>query len=114
LTVLNAAARAYDYLGRWGGDEFLLLCPELDAENSLVFAERIRQTFADASESKEDKITLSIGISTLKVGKPQSREELLDLADKALYKAKRKGRNTVVHESLEHEHLGRKIEETKT
>ncbi|MDP5239678.1 diguanylate cyclase [Uliginosibacterium sp. 31-16] len=93
------ALRTEDLLGRLGGEEFGVLLPETGSAAALVAAERIRQGFADISVALEEgrviRCTVSIGAVTLGVNEPDC-ETLLQLADKALYAAKRGGRNRVV------------------
>ncbi len=92
---LVTALRLGDEVGRFGGEEFLVVLPETDADEARSAAERIRRQIA---ESALDGIsaTVSVGASTL--GKKQSTcEQFIDLADRALYHAKRSGRNRVVH-----------------
>lgn len=89
--------REYDHLARWGGDEFVVLCPDLDVESSLAYAERIRVGFEQLNVPWQEKLTLSIGIATLTKHKHYSVKGLLLAADKAVYGAKKAGRNQVMH-----------------
>ena len=85
--------REVDYIGRYGGDEFIIVLPNL-AENEAQFvAERFRNK---VNETSNPKLTVSIGIATY----PRDGEtvkDLLSAADKALYKSKSKGKNTISH-----------------
>lgn len=88
--------REQDLLGRIGGEEFLLLLPETDQQECFKIAERLRQTIAQShpDDMKDGPmVTISVGIATL--DKEKEFEELLKLADDALYCAKNRGRNRV-------------------
>jgi diguanylate cyclase len=85
--------RPSDELGRWGGDEFLILTPESDAASSRQLAERLRQVVAGHAAHASDPITASFGVATYREG--EDAEGLVKLADEALYRAKRAGRNRV-------------------
>lgn len=91
--------RSGDTLGRFGGEEFVVLLPETDATEAYVIAERIRATVAAepvvslASEASIS-VTTSIGLSTYRID-GDTEQELLSSADRAMYVAKRSGRNQV-------------------
>ncbi len=86
------ALRDGDLLGRWGGDEFVLLLPETEVGTALAIAKDVQARFAVATESME--ITLSIGCA---VGPLRDGDFLpiLKQADEALYSSKRLGRNRI-------------------
>lgn len=98
---LEGALRSYDAVGRYGGEEFLLVFPTIDPQTGLMVAERARAAVARPlpDESLHDlRITVSIGVAGLCVvadtGTPEERADtLLRAADKALYEAKTQGRN---------------------
>jgi len=96
--------REVDIVGRVGGEEFAVLLPESDANQAADVAERLRQGIANAEILLESaaplKVTASIGISTL-TAIDTTIDKLLHLADKALYEAKRTGRNKVCVSLLE-------------
>jgi diguanylate cyclase (GGDEF)-like protein len=81
--------REIDFVARYGGEEFLILLPDTDITHAHETAERIRKAV-----EKKMKVTVSLGVSTLQHGM-RGKEELLDKADAALYKAKQNGRNRV-------------------
>ncbi|HHH36452.1 MAG TPA: diguanylate cyclase [Gammaproteobacteria bacterium] len=86
--------READMLGRWGGEEFVLVCGETDREGALELAERIRQGVEAAQEEGLNDTTVSIGVTLAEAG--DTVEDLLKRADEALYLAKRGGRNRVI------------------
>ncbi len=86
------ALRLYDRLGRYGGDEFLLLLPETRDDDAMVIAERIREALArDARDAGFPMLTVSIGVTSCAWG--EEVIEILGRADAALYEAKRQGRD---------------------
>jgi len=91
--LLTLNVRKIDMLGRWGGEEFLIIDSEIHNEKSVVFAEKIRKiieanTFADVG-----KITCSFGVAHYREGDTET--SLIVRTDKALYNAKESGRNCV-------------------
>ncbi len=98
--ILKKSVRQLDYVGRYGGEEFLIILPELDSEAAAKIADRIRQTLA-SEPTKTDKgesllITMSQGLSHFQPGSTLNAEEVIQSADQALYEAKAKGRNQLV------------------
>ena len=97
--------RAIDIAGRYGGEEFALLLPEILQSETIQIAERLRQSMADlsipiGSENGDSSpvdisITVSIGVAALSQD-GQSLTDLMDRADQALYRAKDSGRNRVI------------------
>jgi len=92
--VLKNCSRDTDIVGRYGGEEFCVVLPNLDLEKAAQVAERIRNAIEKISCSGV-KITVSLGVASLEsnTNKP---DELINQADKALYAAKKSGRNRVV------------------
>ena len=85
--------RESDILSRWGGDEFLLLMPNIRAKEAHNVLERIRDMVEKKNFTNGIKLTISIGISQIKDS--DTLDELIDRADAAQYKAKANGRNNV-------------------
>jgi diguanylate cyclase (GGDEF)-like protein len=97
-SVLKNSVRRNDMVARYGGEEFILILPEAGLEQSFVIAERIRQlvekTLFEVGRAQVH-LTLSMGISNFPSHRVKSKEELVKMADQALYDAKRGGRNKV-------------------
>jgi len=96
--TLAKAARKVDLVTRYGGEEFALLLVQTDVAQAAIFAERIRQAVAELQivwQGQTITVTISIGIATA-AADAADREGLIAAADRALYTAKRGGRNRVV------------------
>ncbi|MCX7991050.1 MAG: diguanylate cyclase [Proteobacteria bacterium] len=95
---IKRCVRSIDIVIRYGGDEFVIICTETDPELALKVAERIRKRIETTEFLKEEgkniKITASIGIATYPVN-ATTKTDLLELADKAMYKGKETTRNVV-------------------
>jgi diguanylate cyclase (GGDEF)-like protein len=91
--ILSHSARANDNIGRWGGEEFLIVCQETNGEQALTFAERLRRTIAENATDPMNGLTCSFGITCYREGDLEA--SLLKRADDALYRAKAAGRNRV-------------------
>ena len=96
--ILREKARATDTPARYGGEEFALLCPETDAEEAAIVAERIRTALEDRPLVLANGQALFVTISGGVAATPEDaaeEAELLDRADAALYAAKRGGKNRI-------------------
>jgi diguanylate cyclase (GGDEF)-like protein len=96
---LRTTARKEDSVCRWGGEEFLMICPNVGIQECSLFAERIRKLVEQVRvpvDGKVMQITISAGVSSWT---PDSKhvEQMLGQADVALYEAKNGGRNRVVN-----------------
>ena len=103
---LRRHLRNYDGMGRYGGEEFLILIPDFDAHVDPARLERLRESVsAEPVEegSIQIHVTCSFGVTTLRNGELWAAETLLAAADLALYQAKRDGRNRVVYADPHHE-----------
>jgi len=98
----RALRSGIDWVGRYGGEEFLIVLPETSGRECLGVAERLRQDVADCRidfQSMQIKVTASFGLSSLKPGTRSASAEmdnLLICADACLYRAKKEGRNRVI------------------
>ncbi len=96
--VLKQNVREIDLVGRYGGEEFCVLFPETDKAAAAAAAERLRAAIASQEFMVYDEIvkaTISVGVSTFP-DDSKKMNELIEFADKALYKAKAEGRNRVI------------------
>ena len=91
---LQALLRKDDHIGRWGGEEFLIICPHIAAFEATKLAERICQTIEQTEFDAIGQQTLSIGVTQYQVG--DDFDHLIARADHALYQAKNQGRNRVI------------------
>jgi diguanylate cyclase (GGDEF)-like protein len=98
--VLTACARRYDVVGRWGGEEFVMLCPEVSAETLRQIGECVCQRVRDlrvpldAGPGAVDGLSVSVGVALFPEFGPELQDVLL-AADDALFVAKDSGRNQV-------------------
>ncbi len=101
--VLNdSLGRSGDLVARYGGEEFIIVLPGTDENGALSFAERLRTKVEDLqiehTDSKVNKfVTISLGVFTGYPGQTTTPETLITHADKALYKAKKQGRNQLAN-----------------
>jgi diguanylate cyclase (GGDEF)-like protein len=91
--ILKETVRGADVAARYGGEEFAVLLPQTTGDEAEVIAERVRQRIEQATFQNR-RVTVSIGIGTCSAS-INSMRALIDAADKALYAAKRNGRNNV-------------------
>jgi diguanylate cyclase len=98
--LLKQALRETDFIARYGGEEFVILLTQTPAAQAAEVAEKLRAVVEKAEFNNGDTripITLSIGVSSFRVG--EEPEEVFARADAALYRAKAGGRNQVCGES---------------
>ncbi|MDY7011144.1 MAG: diguanylate cyclase [Planctomycetota bacterium] len=97
--VIRSNLRSSDHAARYGGDEFVILLPHTSMDMAMSVSERIRKQIVPATTQHtrtKTGITLSIGISSLRVDQPASADALVAMADRALYVAKDRGKNCIV------------------
>jgi diguanylate cyclase (GGDEF)-like protein len=95
---MQAAVRPYDTIGRYGGEEFLVVLPNCDADKSVQIAERLHRCVGETPVELPEAavpVTLSVGVTATNAGTVQA-EALLKIADDALLRAKRAGRHRVL------------------
>ena len=91
-----ANIRSIDRFGRYGGEEFLLVLPDMDTERAARTLDRLRAIIADldwSAFSPSMRVTISAGVATLKPN--ETPDTFLARADSALYAAKAQGRNRI-------------------
>lgn len=93
-SLLRGAVRQTDVCGRWGGEEFLVVCPETDIAGSRDLAEKIREVIALHKFDIVEHVTVSAGCSEYTDN--EDIEEMIKRADMNLYTAKKSGKNTVI------------------
>lgn len=98
--VLQREARTVDVVARFGGEEFVVVLPETGEEGAVAVAERIRVRIAEqavlpGAGYDSARVTASIGVAVVPSSEVNSAEDLIALADQALYRAKAAGRNQV-------------------
>jgi two-component system cell cycle response regulator len=99
VETIVRSLRQYDYVGRWGGEEFLIVLPNTDPDEAYQVAERLRLSLSNAEmelgggESLE--LRMSLGVTTTKPPNNLNVDGLVKQADIALYQAKNNGRNQV-------------------
>ena len=92
--LVSKVLRSMDTLGRWGGEEFVVVLPEVDADGAIVIAERVRQTIAAHLFEVTGGVHLTVSVGVAAYPRDGcTRSELLDAADRAMYAAKWLGRN---------------------
>lgn len=92
--TLKQRLRATDIAARWGGEEFLIICPQTDRKGALQLAENIRHTIENHTSCIDQALTISCGVAEHHAG--ESIQNLIRKADENLYKAKNSGRNQVI------------------
>lgn len=93
---MTSCIRPYDTLGRYGGEEFLIVAPASDGPGTLALAERIRHAIESepvATHAGDVRVTMSLGAAVSDPKNPAESQELLQTSDEALYRAKEHGRN---------------------
>jgi diguanylate cyclase (GGDEF)-like protein len=84
--------RTRDTVARWGGEEFLVLCPYTTLEHGRALANKLRLRILELGETAKSPVSASFGVATLH---DESIDQFIKRVDEALYKAKQNGRNRV-------------------
>lgn len=93
-SMLSKMTRTIDTVGRYGGEEFMIIMPGTDIEGAKILAQKIYSKINSTTFKNNVSITLSGGISEYS---NESIEELIQITDKKLYRAKRSGKNSFIH-----------------
>ncbi len=95
--LIGKSVRSQDYYGRFGGDEFMIICPETDLNNTVLLAQRLVQVLAKWSYSYQSRkldFNISIGLAALS-DEMRSAVDLIAKADTLMYRSKQRGRNHI-------------------
>jgi diguanylate cyclase (GGDEF)-like protein len=96
-TIMSQSVRKIDLVGRYGGEEFVVVLPRTNIEQAVIIAEKIRKSIAQSTFSDKHSVTVSIGLTEcIASTKNTTFNDLCQQADLALYKAKEDGRNRSV------------------
>lgn len=99
IKLIQHRMRKYDLIGRFGGDEFLILLPETDLQTACAIANELREIIENTSfcfEGQEIRATASFGVRNIDTNILPEVDEIIRDADKAVYKAKQNGRNCIM------------------
>jgi len=91
--ILKINTRETDSAGRWGGEEFLIVCPGIDIKGGAMLAEMLRKKIQNHDFPLIDQCTVSLGVACMRQN--ENLRDLLKRSDQALYTAKEKGKNQV-------------------
>jgi diguanylate cyclase (GGDEF)-like protein len=105
-TLDETFRRGGDFVARYGGEEFAVVLPDVDGRRASLYAERLRRriwrlSIPYGASQTTDRVTISGGVATIAAGNFASAEQVLLIADRALYRAKCLGKNRIVTEVLE-------------
>jgi diguanylate cyclase (GGDEF)-like protein len=103
---MRRSLRSYDSLGRYGGEEFLIILPNAGKGHALASAERLRHVISDDPfliGHSSLRVTLSLGVTSWAEPYPVPEDGLIQAADRALYVVKGRGRNGVQYTGFEAE-----------
>lgn len=95
--ILKQIVRESDTIGRWGGEELLIILPQTSQESAVIVAEKIRHQVEETHFQVAGHLTCSLGVATFRSG--DNQEKILLRADRAMYAAKNNGRNQVKGEN---------------
>ena len=93
-SIMKTSVREMDVCARYGGEEFVIILPQCGRESAIEVAERLREAIASTPVPKVGQVTASIGVANYPTG-AKNKEELVEMADRAMYLAKAAGRNRV-------------------
>jgi two-component system cell cycle response regulator len=96
--LYRSSVRSTDLVARYGGEEFAVMMPETELDDGIAFAEKIRAMIEETplqTQAGPLNVTVSLGVASVPQSRIHSAKELIVAADRALYRAKRNGRNQV-------------------
>ena len=96
--IVKSMVRESSYLFRWGGEEFVILLPEISVEGAAVQAERIRKEVETHAFAVAGRVTVSFGMAEFR--RDDTVDSIVKRADEALYRAKERGKNRVEGENV--------------
>lgn len=91
--ILQSTCRETDTVGRWGGEEFLIICPDTNREAALTLAETIRANIEANDFPRVEQVTASLGVGLCQPD--DNIDTVMERTDAALYQAKANGRNQI-------------------
>lgn len=94
--LLKQHVRERDLLARWGGEEFVLLCPDTSASRAFSLAEKLRNLISDSTFEPEKPLTITASLGIAVISEEESFDSAFKRADQALYQAKSQGRNCTI------------------
>lgn len=99
---IKNSCRNSDFVARYGGEEFIIIMLNTDKQEAINVVSRIKENVYNLNikhdfSEVEDRVTISVGISTAYIGSNKDYDDYIKKADKALYEAKKEGRNTFLH-----------------
>ncbi len=97
--LIGKTLRTIDIVGRYGGEEFIIILPQIDLENAYIVGERLRQAVEAEKFLYNDNVmqlTISLGVATYQSGR--NAQSLIKIADDNLYRAKKEGKNRTCYE----------------
>lgn len=108
--IMSKSVRKVDIVGRYGGEEFVVVLPKTGIEQAIIIAEKIRKSIEQSTFSDNHSVTVSIGLTECNISNDtRTFNDLCKKADLALYKAKEEGRNRSVLYSLVDEEYNKRI-----
>ena len=99
--TISKSVRKFDFVGRYGGEEFIVILPGADIRRAIEIAERIRKNIEAqifTYDGVEIKATVSLGVAEMLKDKPRSVNDLIKIADMRMYRAKISGKNKVIYQ----------------
>ena len=92
--IVTSTLRESDHVGRWGGEEFVVISTESSLEQTAIVAEKIRQSICSYDFKELGSVSCSFGVAQYATG--DSYQSIIHKADTALYEAKNRGKNRVI------------------